>query len=66
MEKEYPRDMTDTSTTEVAPTAKDYKVEKYQALYSARAVLSEVGTMQERSICRAQLKRMQKLGLAAL
>lgn len=66
MEKMGAREFTDTSTTEIGLTETDYKVEKYQALYSARAVLSEVGTMQERAICRIQLKRMRKLGLAAL
>lgn len=44
----------------------DYKVDKFKALYQCRAILAKHGTMKEREVCKAQLKRMQKLGLGAL
>jgi hypothetical protein len=42
------------------------KEQKYVALYKARVILSKIGTMKERSICKSQLVRMQKLGLSSL
>lgn len=44
----------------------DFKREKYMALYQARHVLSNHGTMQERSICKRQLERMKKLGIESI
>ena len=46
--------------------AYNIKEQKYVALYKARTIISEIGTMQERSICKSQLKRMKKLGLSSL
>lgn len=43
-----------------------YKKEKFMALYQARTVLSKVGTMQERSICKRQLERMKKYGIGSV
>jgi len=40
----------------------EYKKKKYVALYQARTILSKAGTMAERRVCTAQLKRMKKLG----
>lgn len=44
----------------------DYKIDKYKALYQARTVLTEIGTMEERRICKAQLKRMKELGIKSV
>lgn len=46
--------------------SKDYKKEKFIALFQARTILSKHGTMKERQICGAQLKRMKKLGIKSL
>jgi len=44
----------------------DYKRDKFKALYQSRTVLSEIGTMEERRICRVQLKRMKELGIKSV
>ena len=44
----------------------DFKVDKFKALYQARVVLTEIGTMEERRICRTQLKRMKELGIKSV
>lgn len=41
----------------------DYKKDKYVALFQARTILAKAGTMAERRVCNAQLKRMKKLGI---
>lgn len=46
--------------------SKDYKKEKFIALYQARTILAKHGIMQERQICSKQLKRMKKLGAKAV
>lgn len=45
---------------------KPYKHQKFVALYKARTILSQAGTMQERSIVKKQLARMKKLGLESV
>ncbi len=40
----------------------DYKKKKYVSLFSARTVLTKIGTMEERRVCSRQLKRMKKKG----
>lgn len=57
---------TTTSGVDEIETPEDYKKEKYIALYQARTILSKHGTMKERQICLNQLKRMKKLGKAAV
>ena len=60
-------DTIDTSTVIVdEKSTHDYKVDKFKALYKCRAILAKHGTMKEREVCKAQLKRMQKLGLGAI
>lgn len=60
-------DTIDTSTVRVdEKSTHDYKVDKFKALYQCRLILSKHGTMKEREVCKAQLKRMQKLGLGAI
>lgn len=57
---------TETSITEYAgPVAatKEYKEQKFVALFKARSILAQSGTMAERKFSRAQLKRMKKLKL---
>ena len=49
---------------EVGP--KDYKKEKYIALFQARTILSKHGTMSERQSASKQLKRMKKLGIKSV
>lgn len=47
-------------------SAKEYKKEKFIALYRSRKILAKHGTMQERQICAKQLKRMKKLGIKSV
>ena len=44
----------------------DHKKKKYIALFQARTILSQIGTMPERNIVRKQLKIMKKKGLKAI
>ena len=44
----------------------DPKKKKFVILFKARMVLSKIGTMQELSIARKQLKRMKRLGLKSV
>lgn len=52
------------SQKEIEP--KDYKKEKYIALYQARTILAKHGTMPERRMCKKQLDRMKKLGIKSV
>jgi len=54
------------TTVQSEKSTKDYKVDKFKALYQCRAILSKHGTMKEREVCKRQLERMKKLGLGAL
>lgn len=47
-------------------TEGDYKRDKFVSLFKARTILSKIGTMAERQMCRKQLKRMKKLGVKSL
>lgn len=53
-------------TTNEIPEAKNYKQEKYMALYQARTILSKSGTMEERRICSKLLKKMKKEGIKSV
>jgi hypothetical protein len=53
-------DMNDEAKTQ------DFRIDKFKALYQSRTVLSQIGTMQERAICKRQLERMKKLGINAV
>ena len=53
------------SVEEIGPETEeeyDYKKKKYVSLFTARTVLTKIGTMEERRVCSKQLKRMKKLG----
>lgn len=49
-----------------AKVGDDPKKKKYVALFQARSILAKIGTMQERSIAKKQLKRMKKLGIKSV
>jgi hypothetical protein len=43
-----------------------YAKQKYIALYKARLLLAQIGSMEERRICAKKLKIMKKIGLKAV
>lgn len=60
------KELEELTEEEQKQASAEFKRKKYKALYQARTIISKIGTMQERNICGRQLKRMQKLGIAAL
>lgn len=56
----------DGDTTNEVSEKRDYKQEKYVALYQARTILSKSGTMEERRICSKLLKKMKKEGIKSV
>lgn len=40
----------------------NYRKEKYIALFQSRTILSKIGTMKEREICKRQLEIMKRSG----
>ena len=43
-----------------------YAKQKYLAMYKARLLLAQIGSMEERRICAKKLKVMKKMGLKAV